>query len=211
MRRPRWSIALALIAASIVLTACESSSGNDTGADEREGVRIAEARPRPDFVLTDTEGNMFDFQAETAGHLTLLYFGYTNCPDVCPIHFANIAGGLDQVPDGIAGDVKVIFVGVDPPRDSPERMREWLDHFNTSFIGLTGTDEELAAAQNAAGVPPATREPDPGDGRYAVSHAGWVLGYTAGDEETWQFPLGVRQQSWARLIEQLTEIGKTKS
>ncbi|MCK9487740.1 MAG: SCO family protein [Dehalococcoidia bacterium] len=207
----RWSIALALVLASFLVAACGGGSGGDTGASEREGVRIAEDRPRPDFVLTDTSGNRFDFREETAGHLTLLYFGYTNCPDVCPIHFANIAGGLDQVPPEIAREAKVIFVGVDPPRDSPERLREWLDHFDKSFIGLTGTDEELIAAQVASGVPPAVREADPGDGRYAVSHAGWVFGYTPGDEETWQFPLGVRQQSWARLIEELTEIGNTES
>lgn len=210
MQRHRWSVALVLVAASVLLVACGSSE-DDTGAGDREGVRIAEDRPRPDFVLTDTSGDRFDFREETAGHLTLLYFGYTNCPDVCPIHFANIAGGLDQVPADVAREVRVIFVGVDPPRDSPERLREWLDHFDTSFIGLTGTDEELVAAQAASGVPPAVREPDPGDGKYAVSHAGWVFGYTPGDEETWQFPLGVRQQSWARLIEQLTEIGDTQS
>lgn len=210
MQRHRWSVAMVLVAASVLLVACGSSE-DDTGAGDREGVRIAEDRPRPDFVLTDTSGDRFDFREETAGHLTLLYFGYTNCPDVCPIHFANIAGGLDQVPADVAREVRVIFVGVDPPRDSPERLREWLDHFDTSFIGLTGTDEELVAAQAASGVPPAVREPDPGDGKYAVSHAGWVFGYTPGDEETWQFPLGVRQQSWARLIEQLTEIGDTQS
>lgn len=210
MQRHRWSVAMVLVAASVLLVACGSSE-DDTGAGDREGVRIAEDRPRPDFVLTDTSGDRFDFREETAGHLTLLYFGYTNCPDVCPIHFANIAGGLDQVPADVAREVRVIFVGVDPPRDSPERLREWLDHFDTSFIGLTGTDEELVAAQVASGVPPAVREPDPGDGKYAVSHAGWVFGYTPHDEETWQFPLGVRQQSWARLIEQLTEIGSTES
>lgn len=209
---PSWRalVALALLTAAAA-TGCASEERAGTGADQRDGIRIAEARPRPDFVLTDTQGNPFDFREETAGHLTLLYFGYTNCPDVCPIHFANIIGGLDQVPDEIADEVRVIFVGVDPPRDSPERIREWLDHFDASFIGLTGTDAELAVAQAAAGVPPATRDPDPGNGRYAVSHAGWVLGYTAGDEETWRFPLGVRQQSWARLIEQLSEMGSTES
>lgn len=197
-----------LVLTAMALGACAGGDRGETGVQERDGRRIAQGQPRPDFVLTDTSGRRFDFKKETEGHLTLLYFGYTNCPDVCPIHFANIAGGLEQVPDEIASRVKVIFVGVDPPRDSPERLREWLDHFNPQFIGLTGTDDELIAAQSASWVPPATREPAREDGRYSVSHAGFVLGFTPGDEETWQFPLGVRQQSWARLVEQLSKVEK---
>lgn len=173
----------------------------------RSAYRRQVAQPRPAFTLTDTEGRPFDFREATRGHLTLLYFGYTNCPDVCPIHFANIAAGLQQVPADVRHGVRVVFVGVDPPRDSPERVREWLGHFDRSFIGLTGTDEELQAAQTAAGVPVAFRDPDPGTGRYGVNHAGWVIAYTAGDEETWEFPLGVRQESWARTLKQLAKTG----
>lgn len=186
---------------------CAGPTVDDRGVTRREGVKIGDAERRPDFILTSTTGETFDFRQETDGYLTLLYFGYTNCPDVCPIHFANLAGGLDQVPDAVKAQVRVVFVGVDPPRDTAARMREWLDHFDRSFIALLGTEVELEAAQLAAGVPPATREGDLGDGRYSVAHAGWVLGYTAHDEQTWQFPLGVRQQSWAQIIEQLVKYG----
>ena len=200
----RSAVCLLLVVAAVAFgAACGSATGDETGAGEREGVLLAENATRPSFVLTDTAGQAFDFSAETEGYLTLLYFGYTNCPDVCPIHFANIAGALDQVQSEARKRVKVVFVGVDPPRDSPEAIRRWLDHFDRAFVGLTGTDQELVAAQEAAGVPPATRDEPDADGRYAVNHAGWVYGYTPGDEQTWQFPLGVRQEAWAGIIERL--------
>ena len=196
--------ALILLATTLALVA-GCGSGTATGANDRDGVMIAEDEARPEFVLTDTAGRPFDFAGETEGYLTLLYFGYTNCPDVCPIHFANIAGALEQVPSEVRERVKVVFVGVDPPRDSPENIRAWLDHFDRDFIGLTGIDDALGVAQLAAGVPPATREEPDAEGRYAVNHAGWVYGYTPNDEQTWQFPLGVRQEAWASIIERLVE------
>lgn len=205
-RRPR-RVWLSLVVLMVLSTACAQPAADDRGATVREGIRIGSGQARPDFVLTDTSGRTFDFRKETDGYFTLLYFGYTNCPDVCPIHFANIAGGMAQLPDAVRARVKVVFVGVDPPRDTPERVRAWLDHFDRSFIGLVGTDVDLEKAQLAADVPPAEREEDLGGGRYSIAHAGWVLGYTANDEETWQFPLGVRQQSWASAIRRLATPG----
>ncbi len=209
---------LAVVLGAVAMSAACGAGGNAGDASDQTGAaadrgpaKVAESEPRPSFVLTDTSGARFDFRSETEGFLTLLYFGYTNCPDVCPIHFGNIAAALDQVPSSLRGRVKVIFVGVDPPRDSAERIRSWLDHFDTTFIGLTGTDEELRAAQVAAGVPPAERDPADENGRYAVSHAAWVTAYTAGDEQTWWFPLGVRQVTWAESIEELAQIGRTES
>lgn len=214
----RSAALLVVVLGAVALSVACGSNGDGGGVSDQAGAaadrgpaKVAESEPRPSFVLTDTSGVRFDFRAETAGFFTLLYFGYTNCPDVCPIHFGNIAAALDQVPSELRWRVKVIFVGVDPPRDSPERVRSWLDHFDTTFIGLTGTDEELRAAQVAAGVPPSERGPADENGRYGVSHAAWVTGYTAGDEQTWWFPLGVRQVTWAESIEELTQIGRTNS
>lgn len=196
-----------LLSVAVASMAC-GSKGAPKGGDQREGVVIAEGKSRPSFVLTDTKGRRFDFAAETKGYPTLLYFGYTSCPDVCPIHFANIAGGLAQLPPELRTRIRVVFVGVDPPRDSPDSIRRWLGHFDASFIGLTGTDEELAAAQSAAEVPLATRGAVGPDGTYAVSHAGWVFGFTSRDEQTWQFPLGVRQSTWTEVLKRMSTGGR---
>lgn len=73
--------------------------------------------------------------------ITLLYVGYTNCDDICPTHMAMIARALDELPPEVRTRVRVIFITADPERDTPATLREWLDRFDASFIGLTGDPE----------------------------------------------------------------------
>jgi protein SCO1/2 len=123
------------------------------------GSALVTPRPRPAFTLTDTDGAAFDFAARTAGRPTLLFFGYTNCPDVCPTTMADIGLALRQVPEEVAERARVVFVTTDPARDTPQVLTEWLSHFDRElphrFIGLTGTVAEVEAAQRAAEVMPA--------------------------------------------------------
>src|SRR6266550_8720606 len=70
--------------------------------------------PKPRFVLTDTSGAPFDFWNRTQGSITLLFFGYTYCPDQCPMHMANIGAALKRLPPDIADQVKLVFVTTDP-------------------------------------------------------------------------------------------------
>ena len=79
--------------------------------------------PKPRFVLTDTSGAPFDFWNRTRGTVTLLFFGYTYCPDQCPTHMANIGAALKKLPPGVAGQVQLIFVTTDPARDPPAVLR----------------------------------------------------------------------------------------
>lgn len=192
-------------------------SGADAGADTEvaepgpsdgwKGVALDEPAPRPDFTLTDTEGQPFDFRAETEGELTLLFFGYTSCPDICPIQMSVIAGALDTPGSPQA---TVVFVGVDPERDTPQALRAFLDQFDSSFIGLHGSREEIAEAQAAApNVAAATRLPDddgdPADD-YLVGHSAQVIAYTPDDQAHVVYPSGTRREDWIadlpRLLEQ---------
>ncbi len=109
--------------------------------------------PRPEFVLTDTGGQPYDFRAETAGRPTLLYFGYTDCPDECPTAMAYIAQALRTTPPDLRERTAVVFVTTDPVRDPPARLRTWLDRYSADFVGLSGTLPQVEAAQRAAGVP----------------------------------------------------------
>src|SRR5262249_24718494 len=95
---------------------------------------------KPNFVLTDTLGAPFDFKTRTHNSVTLLFFGYTNCPDQCPMHMANIGVALKGLPAGVADQVKLVFVTTDPARDTPVVLRRWLDNFDKHFVGLTGTE-----------------------------------------------------------------------
>jgi len=121
------------------------------------GLAPTEPFARPAFALTDTAGAPYDFMAETAGELTLLFFGFTNCPDVCPTTMANVAVALRNVDQSLAEEVNVVFVTTDPARDDPVTVGAYLDRFDSdlpvSFVGLTGDQAAVEAAQREAGVP----------------------------------------------------------
>lgn len=195
----RFAQLLALLSLAGLVAAC----GPNVSTDDLQGVLIEPAQPKPEFVLTDTEGQPYDFAAETEGQLTLLYFGYLNCPDICPVHLAQIAETFDQLPD-IARDAEVVFVSVDPHRDSPEEIRAFLDNFDSRFVGLTGTLEEVEAAQTAANVPVAQFVGDGED--YTVNHAGQVIVFAPDGLNHSVYPFGVRQSQWDNDLRILNEM-----
>ena len=163
--------------------------------DTYRGGLVTPPLPKPQFVLADTSGRPFDFARETKGYITLLFFGYTFCPDQCPMHMANIGSALKKLPAGIAEQVKLVFVTTDPARDTPQVLRRWLDLFNRRFIGLTGTEAAIQAVQRAAGIPVATKT-GPANGNYAVSHANFVIAYSKDDLAHVIYPGGVSKDDW---------------
>ncbi|MEM9713643.1 MAG: SCO family protein, partial [Actinomycetota bacterium] len=158
---------------------------------------------RPDFVLTDTAGEPFDFRAETGGELTLMYFGYTECPDICPVHLAQLSEALER--PGMP-QATVVFVSVDPARDTPDVIRDWLDNFDDDFVGLTGSVDDLIVAQEAAGVVPADIEGDPQEAGYLVGHAGQLLAYAPDDRGYVIYPFGTRQSELVNDLPVLAEF-----
>ena len=158
--------------------------------------------PKPRFTLTDTSGAPFDFWRETEGYVTLLFFGYARCPDQCPLHMANIAMSLKRMPASLGDQVKLIFVTTDPARDNPKVLRAWLNQFDKRFIGVTGSEAAIEAAQKAAGVPPASKTVR-GVEDYAVGHANFVFAYTKDNLAHVIYPGGVTQQDWAHDLPKL--------
>ena len=131
-------------------------------------------------MLTDTSGSPFDFASKTQGYTTLLFFGYTHCPDMCPLQMSVIAQAFKKIPAAAAEQFKVVFVTTDPERDTPQVLRSWLDHFDKRFIGLTGSHAAIESAQIAANLFPAKKSAVRADGNYEVGHAAFVLAYTRG-------------------------------
>jgi protein SCO1/2 len=164
-------------------------------SDSYRGGLVTPALPKPRFVLTDTSGAPFDFWNRTSGSVTLLFFGYTNCPDQCPMHMSTIGAALKKLPSDVADQVKLAFVTTDPARDSPVELRRWLDNFDRRFVGLTGTEAALEAAQTATGVSPARRV-GPLNGNYALAHANFVVAYTKDNLAHVVYPGGVSQNDW---------------
>jgi protein SCO1/2 len=201
----------------IVLVACQSgeapkaadsaqsalSASSSLQRSKLRGVTQEPPQPKPNLVLTTTEGKPFDLRKETKGMLTLVFFGYTNCPDVCPVHTANISKVLKSLPNEVSSKVRYVFITTDPERDTPEVLGKWLASFDAGFIGLTGTKEQILAAQQIAQVMPAIREvPDSTKpGQYFVGHAGQVIAFTPDDDLAHiVYPFGVRQMDWANDI-----------
>ena len=171
-------------------------SAQQAGTGSYRGGIVTPPLPKPRFILTDTSGAPFDFALRTEGYVTLLFFGYTNCPDQCPMHMATLSAALKKLPPGTADQVKLVFVTTDPARDSPAALRRWLDLFDRYFLGLTGTEQAVAAVERAAGVPLATKM-GPADANYAVAHANFVLAYSKDNFAHVIYPGGVSKDDWA--------------
>jgi len=131
-------------------------------------------RPLPDLVLTDHTGTEFPTR-RLAGGWTLLFFGFTNCPDVCPTTLATlVAAGRALADRPAASRPRVVLVSVDPARDSPDKLAAYLGHFDPAFLGLTGTATAIEALTRGLGVVVQAQPPD-AYGNYAVDHSAAIF------------------------------------
>jgi protein SCO1 len=136
------------------------------------GTYLEPRRALPDFSLIDQRGQRFGLQ-NLKGHWSFLFFGYTNCPDVCPATLSTLAAMQKKLRSG-ASRPQVIFVSVDAKRDTPEQLARYVPYFDPEFIGVTAPDQpsiEALAAQLGIFVQIA---PQP-DGSYTVDHSGEIL------------------------------------
>lgn len=161
--------------AEVINTSC--------GAGYYCGALLQDPLPRPDMTLTDTKGQPFNIAKDTQGELTLVYMGYTHCPDICPTFMAQLGAVMKNLPPDISDKIKVVFVTTDPARDTGPVLRNWLDSFDEDFIGLTGTDEQIAEISPMLGMPAPTKE-DLGNGNYAVSHGSLIYAFDKNDNDT---------------------------
>ncbi|MGH9078327.1 MAG: SCO family protein [Acidimicrobiales bacterium] len=162
------------------------------------------APAKPDLTLTDTAGQPYNLAARTAGRVTLVYFGYTNCPDTCPINMALAAAALGRMPAADRQKVTVAFVTTDPARDTPAVIRAWLDKFDPSFVGLTGSLAQIHQAEQEVGMPPSSSEVAEGPGGgYVVDHAGYTMAYSLDGLAHLQVDVTETPAGYATTIEHL--------
>ena len=210
MHRARSLVrATPLVVLALGMLACRESP--QATLEGLQGVRLSPPRPKPDFTLTATDGRPFSFKADTKGAVALLYFGYTNCPDVCPTHLTNIAAALRRLPRDDQAKVRVVFVTTDPDRDTPERLRQWLNNFDSRFIGLRGSADSVNRIQASLGLPPATMELMDSSSAgpraaYGMGHAAQVLAFTPDDSLRAEYPSGFTADAWVNDLPRLAKI-----
>lgn len=159
----RSHLLIVLLALSLLLSACEQEP-------EFRGTLLPDPAPAPDFTLTGAGGRQVSL-ADFAGEVVLLYFGYTYCPDVCPLTLSDLRRVQEEIGDE---GLQVLFISVDPRRDTPDVAHAYASGFHPAFAGLSGTPEEIAAVAAEWGVFYEIGEPD-ASGNYPVDHTARVF------------------------------------
>jgi protein SCO1/2 len=183
MRKKTFAAAALLAAATLTLSGCGDDGGSrpvaEVSADATQQSAIVLDQPftKPDLVLTDTQGKKYDLRAETKGRPTLLYFGYTNCPDVCPLTMNNIAVAKKQLPKAEQDRLRVVFVTTDPARDTPAALGTWLKGIDPQVVGLSGDFTAIQTAARSVGI---TIEPPHKDknGKTVSTHGTQVVAFS---------------------------------
>ena len=163
-------LALALLGAGAVAFAPAHAA--DTAVPVR-AMSVQTPAPAADFKLTTHTGQRAQL-SDYKGKVVLLYFGYTSCPGVCPTTLAEIAQALELLGPQRAAKVQPIMVSVDPERDTPAKLAEYVRHFHPSYVGMTGTSDEVLAAASHYGIF-VRRTEGAKPAEYLVDHTSMVL------------------------------------
>ncbi|MCU1499776.1 MAG: hypothetical protein JWM47_3729, partial [Acidimicrobiales bacterium] len=205
--------------AAIALGGCSLGRGSspDAGAEPDPeggwgGTLLDPPFDKPDVTFTGVDGKPYPLREKTAGRLTILFYGYTNCPDVCPLTLNTLARAKEGIGSGPGSKPLVLFVGVDVERDTPEVLETYLANIDTTFVGLTPTGatkaeqeamtvRSLAALKQAA---PVIEEPD-ADGNYLVGHPAALTVFSPDDKAHRLYPSDLRQAQWVRDLPRLDQ------
>jgi protein SCO1/2 len=180
--------AAALLAAALTLSACTSGSDEPSAAvsevapDHKAATVLDTPFEKPDLVLTDTEGKEFDLREQTKGTPTLIYFGYTHCPDICPLTMNNLAVAKKSLSKEQQDKLRVVFVTTDPGRDTPEELGAWLKGIDSDIVGLTGDFATIQAGARTVGI--SVEKPvEKKDGSYVSTHGTQVIAFSPKTDE----------------------------
>lgn len=190
MRTTRVTVAALLAAAALTLTACGGEPAKPVSVNQISGGQSTTKaatvldRPftKPELVLTDTTGKPWNLREQTKGKPTLVYFGYTNCPDVCPLTMSNIAVAKKALPKADQDNLQVVFVTTDPERDTPDSLGAWLRAQDPSFTGLTGDFATIQAAARSLGIGIEAAKKE-ADGSVVSMHGAQVIAFSPKTDE----------------------------
>ena len=169
--------------ATLLLSGC--AGGDATGQSASPGSDWVgtslgnDGYPLPDDTYTDTAGRQVSMADASTAPVTLVFFGYTHCPDICNVVLANIAAALRGARPAVRDDVRVLFVTTDPARDTTDVVREYLDRFDPSFEGLVAPEDTVERSAKSLFI--AFERPDGSHGgSYEVDHGTYTTGFVDG-------------------------------
>lgn len=154
---------ISVLVMSMLLTGC---FGND---EDWHGKNISGLMPELEFDLMNSQGEPVS-GSDYDGRVRMLFFGFTSCPDVCPTALQKLNQVTSSLAPELQDEVLTLFVSVDPQRDTPERLANYVDFFGDNIVGLTGTEPQLRELAKRYRTTFGYEEPGP-DGNYAVSHS----------------------------------------
>ena len=186
----RLTAAAGAAAAALVLGGCAGTSSaggalvvQAQDGDGFHGAKLDSPYAKPDLRFTDVDGGTFDLAKDTTKPVTLVFFGYTNCPDVCSAVLADAASALRRAPAEVRARTQLVFITTDPARDTPHVIRAFLDRFDPSFVGLTAPMQTIEQAAESLGVALTGTEKLPSGG-YDVGHGAQLIGWGPGGRTT---------------------------
>lgn len=152
------------------------------------GTVIQSPDPSYDFTLTSSKGDVS--LSNFHGKLVLIYFGYTFCPDICPATLANIAQAMRDMGPAKAEQIQTMMISLDPERDTPEKLADYVAHFDPTFIGITGKKEQIDEVTSLYGIFYQKHE-EPGKSGYLIDHTATLLVVDRKGYLKLVFPFGV--------------------
>lgn len=187
-------------------TAAPSAPSGQTNADPAGylgGSSLPEPYTMPEISLTDTSGRPYNLATTPSKPVTLLFFGYTHCPDVCIAVLSDVSLALQRLTPADRDQIQLVFVTTDPARDQEKQIRGYLDRFNPSFVGLTGPLSTIKRAAGDVGVDIQGMKKLPSGG-YEVGHSAQVIGFSRDSGVVlWTpgTPIGALKHDFALLVE----------
>lgn len=201
-RWPKWATPVVVSAITVLLATLAVMAVSGVRLPFRtytfHGLVFGPPLPAPDFVLTNQDGQPVHLR-DYRGKLVVLVFGYTHCPDACPITLSKLKRVLTELGDA-SDQVQVLLVSVDPEQDTPAVLKEYLSRFSPAFVGLTGRPEEIEAVTRAYGVHVEKEGSPDGD---LVAHTALTYVIDRSGQQVLAFPIEIAPQEMAADLQYL--------
>jgi protein SCO1 len=193
----------------LLISGCTAAPTAPTGQRNADpagytgGSSLPEPYSMPEVSLTDTSGRPYNLSTTPSKPVTLLFFGYTHCPDVCVAVLSDVSLALQRLAPADRDQIQMIFITTDPARDQEKRIRRYLDRFNPTFVGLTGPMSAIKRAASDVGVEIEGMRKLPSGG-YEVGHSAQVIGFSRNSGVVIWTPgtsVGALKHDFALLVE----------